>query len=59
MSKRPFEERKQDYLTEREDRIDKPVIAAFHVKGKGNILEFINLESTYGRNVSQINEDLK
>ncbi|MFZ7255817.1 hypothetical protein [Avibacterium avium] len=46
-------------LTENVDGVDKPVIAALHIKEKNNGLEVIDVASAYGRNISQINEDLK
>ncbi|MFU2076875.1 hypothetical protein [Avibacterium endocarditidis] len=46
-------------LTENVDGVDKPVIAALHIKEKNNGLEVIDVASAYGRNISQINEYLK
>ena len=41
------------------DNIDKPVAATLHVKVTGNTIDIIDVASVYGRDISQINKDLK
>lgn len=46
-------------LNENVDGIKKPVIAALHLNKTNNGLEVVNIVSSYGRNISQLNEDIK
>lgn len=46
-------------LTENVDGVDKPVVAALHLKQTSQGLELINIASVYGRNNSQIQRGLE